>query len=84
MGFQVRPVAKAGFACDDQLRIVQGERVRIGGASSNDAAEGLCIAASNAVQQGTSAFALVFEVEPGQSILLLCLCPQQAERGCHS
>jgi hypothetical protein len=74
---QSRPARESAFAGDHTLRIVQRHDVRASGRrpSPFESAKRVRFLRLDGLQQRTCPFALVFEIEPGQSILLLCLCP---------
>jgi hypothetical protein len=76
VGLQRRPVGESVLARDDELCVVQRDGRGITAASTSHADKRFCVAQAHAVQQCTGAFALVFEIEPGHSILLLCLRPR--------
>jgi hypothetical protein len=71
------PGRKSAFARDHALRVVQEQSVRRHRmrACRIQPAKGVRILRAGVLQQRTCTFTVMFEIEPGQSILLLCLCP---------
>jgi hypothetical protein len=77
MRLQSCPCWESTFSGDCQLRIVQrrARRRRSTRVKGIEATKRLRFVRSDGLQQRARLFAVMFEIEAGQRILLLCLCP---------
>ena len=77
MRLQSRPCRESIFSGDCQLCIVQRRagRRRSTPVKGIESAKRLRLVRADGLQQRTGLFAVMFEIEAGQIILLLCLCP---------